>query len=139
MTARGFTLVELITVIVILGILSVFVLPRFLNSDRFEARTVQEQLISAARQAQQLAMDKGTAAAVQLAVDNTNKRIRITYNEGGAQTIDYAVPAGITLVSTAANVSYNGLGDVATAINISILGAGTRNVCIESSGYAHAC
>ena len=139
MPSRGFTLVELVTVILIVSVLAVFVVPRFLGSSAFEGRTVQEQLISAAREAQQLAMDKGTGAAVTLEIDDGNKRVRIRYNEGGPQTIDYSVPDGITLVSTAPTISYSTLGDASTAMNVSIIGAGTRNVCIEDSGYAHAC
>ena len=34
---------------------------------------------------------------------------------------------------------YNALGDASTSANIDITGAGTRQVCIENSGYAHAC
>ena len=49
----GFTLVELITVIIILGFVSVMVLPRMLQPGSFQSRTVQDKLISAAREAQQ--------------------------------------------------------------------------------------
>ena len=44
MPSRGFTLVELVTVILIVSVLAVFVVPRFLGSSAFEGRTVQEQL-----------------------------------------------------------------------------------------------
>ena len=136
-TQSGFTLIELITVILILGFLSVAVLPRFLQPDSFQSRTVQDQLISAARQAQQLAMSKAVSANVQLITDNSNHRIRISYTEGGSQVIDTDIPSATNITST--SVAYNKHGDLVggSAVDISING-GERNVRIESSGYAHA-
>lgn len=136
-TQSGFTLVELITVIVILGLLSVTVLPRFLQTDSFQSRTVQDKLISAARQAQQLAMSKAVSANVQLITDNSSKRIRISYSEGGPQTIDTDIPSATSITNQ--TLTYNKRGDLSggSAVNISING-GERTVRIESSGYAHA-
>ena len=136
-TQSGFTLVELITVILILGFVSVAVLPRFLQSTPFESRSVQDQLISAARQAQQLAMSKAVGANVQLITDNSNHRIRISYSEGGTQTIDTAIPGAVSIGNQ--TLGYNKRGDLASgsAVDISI-NSGERNVRIEASGYAHA-
>jgi prepilin-type N-terminal cleavage/methylation domain-containing protein len=133
----GFTLVELITVILILGFLAVTVLPRFLQKSPFESRSVQDKLISAARQAQQLAMSKAVGANVQLITDNSNHRIRISYDEGGNQTLDTEIPAGVTIDNQSLN--YNKRGDLAagSAVNIAI-NSGERNVRIEATGYAHA-
>lgn len=54
----GFTLVEMITVIIIIGILSVVILPKFTGSDSFEAHPFRAQLISALRLTQQRAMQQ---------------------------------------------------------------------------------
>jgi MSHA pilin protein MshC len=136
-TQSGFTLVELITVIVILSFVSIAVLPRFLQSNSFQTRSVQDQLISAARQAQQLAMSKAVSANVQLSTDNSNHRIRISYTEGGTQTLDTDIPSATTVSNT--TVSYNKHGDISgsSAVDISI-NSGERTVRIETSGYAHA-
>lgn len=134
---HGFTLIELVTVITILGILAVFTVPRFLQTTSFETRTVQDQIVRAAQEAQQLAMHKGIGANVQLQVDNTNHRMRISYIDGGAQVRDYAVPDSITLSN--ATISYSTLGDATPASTIVITGDSTRQVCIESTGYAHSC
>lgn len=136
-TQSGFTLVELITVIVILSFLSIAVLPRFLQSDSFQSRTTQDKLISVARQAQQLAMSKAIAANVQLITDNANHRIRISYDEGGTQTLDTDIPSTTTISDN--TLSYNKRGDLSggSAVDISV-NAGERTVRIEASGYAHA-
>lgn len=136
-TQYGFTLVELITVILILGFLAVTVLPRFLQTSSFESRTVQDKLISAARQAQQLAMTKAVSANVQLITDNTNKRIRISYSESGTQTIDTDIPTAASITSQ--TISYNKRGDLTGGSSVDIsINPGARAVRIESSGYAHA-
>lgn len=136
-TQHGFTLVELITVILILGFLAVTVLPRFLQTSNFESRTTQDKLISAARQAQQLAMTKAVSANVQLITDNSNHRIRISYSEGGTQTIDTDIPTATSISNQ--TLGYNKRGDLigGASVDISING-GTHTVRIESSGYAHA-
>ena len=132
----GFTLVELITVIVIMGFLAVTGLPRLLQPSSFQSRTVQDKLISAARTAQQLAMSKAVSANVQLIIDNSNHRIRISYTEGGTQTIDTDIPSAISI--TTATVSYNKHGDIVGGTTTISINSGEHSVQIESSGYAHA-
>jgi MSHA pilin protein MshC len=55
---RGFTTIELVTVIIIVGILAVNVLPRFDGTASYEAHTHRAQLISALRLTQQRAMQQ---------------------------------------------------------------------------------
>jgi MSHA pilin protein MshC len=55
---RGFTTIELVTVIIIVGILAVNVLPRFDGTSSYEAHTHRAQLISALRLTQQRAMQQ---------------------------------------------------------------------------------
>lgn len=131
----GFTLIELVTTILIVGILSVFAIPKFIGSSSVEPQTAQHLVLTAARRAQQLAMDKGTAANVQLTTDNTTHRARITYTDGGAQLIDYNIPASISITNQVFN--YDVLGNAIPAAVISL--SGGKNVCIEATGYARPC
>ena len=130
---HGFTLIELVTVVIILGIVAVTIIPRFVQNDPFELRTAQDKIISAARHAQQLSMTRGNTANIQLQVDNTSKQVTIL--NSGKPAID--LPAALTY--TDATISYNTLGEANAATTLTITGNNSRQVCIESTGYAHAC
>ncbi len=134
----GFTLVELVTVILILGLLAVTIVPRFLDSTNFDTRTVEDQLISALRQAQQLAMVKPLTANVQLQTDSANNRIRIQYSESGTQTIDVSIDSSITLTNS--TISFEKTGNTTlTSQQVISISPGSRQVCVETTGYAYGC
>jgi len=53
---RGFTIVEMVAVMVIAGILAAFAMPRFFQQDSFDARSFADQNVSMLRYAQKLAI-----------------------------------------------------------------------------------
>lgn len=60
--AKGFTLIELITVLVILGIISVFAVPRLSGAEAFSVTGARDTGLSVARQVQLRAMQQESAA-----------------------------------------------------------------------------
>jgi len=135
---RGMTLVELVVVLVLMGILAAFVIPRFMGGSGYAARAAQDRLVAAARYAQEVAMSKGPGAKVQLQLDGSGFRILV----GGSPIV---LPMGGTrgtfsrATTTAATLSYDALGDTSpTTITVKD-SEDTRHVCIESTGYAHGC
>lgn len=62
----GFTIIELITVIILIGILAVNVLPKFDGTASYEAHSHRSQLIAALRLTQQRAMQQTDPNAISL-------------------------------------------------------------------------
>lgn len=83
MRTAGFSLIELVSVIVILGVLSAFVVPR-LNTSGFDAFAFRERVLSAARYAQKTAM--ASSCEVQLAADAGADTVTLAYRNGGTDT-----------------------------------------------------
>ena len=149
---RGFSLIELITVIVLVGILAVYAASRFAGKDVFADHAAQDQIIAAARIAQQRAMYDHSATACY--------RLNISGNRLSAQSFDGATynnigPAewqnGIVLedVTVAAvSIYFDGMGNALgitancagspTSTAISISGASNLQVCLFSSGHIQA-
>lgn len=67
---RGFTLVELVVVIVVLGILSVVVLPKFFQKSDFESQGLFDEALASVRYAQKVAI-------------GARKSVRVTFAGNG--------------------------------------------------------
>lgn len=59
MKSNGFTLIELITVMVLIGVLAAVAAPRFFSGSDFEHRFFYDDLVHAARYARHFAVSKG--------------------------------------------------------------------------------
>ena len=95
---RGVTLIELIAVIIVLGILAAIAVPRFGNLDAFKARGFYDQLTSALRYAQKVAVASG--CAVQVSVSST----QLTLNQyAGCSSGSPNVPVPIPGQSSSSN------------------------------------
>jgi len=64
--SRGFTLVELVIVIVLAGIMALIAAPRFFQLSSFEARGFFDETLSAVRYAHKLAIASGSLVHVQV-------------------------------------------------------------------------
>lgn len=148
---NGFTLVELITVLVIVGILAVAVMPRFFDRTSFDSRAFYDQTISTLRYAQKLAIAQRRFVCVEIA----GGVITLTYDKTppsvahtaaacpgstlinpttGASPYTMVAPSGVTV--TAANFNFDALGSTAAKQTITVSGYG--DVIVEAgTGYVH--
>jgi MSHA pilin protein MshC len=144
----GFTLVELIIVILLLGVLSFSALPRLAESDEASAQGFVEQVATTLRWAQKTAVAQRRVVYVNL--DAGTGRVRACLDAGNAcaqpvaapatGALDVAAPARVALTSAVTQFSFDGLGRPSLAANLEIRGTTSRGeafaiVVERDSGY----
>ena len=133
---RGFTLVELVAVIVLIGILSVAVSSVFSKRDDFSAYALRDELISAYRIAQQRAMyEHGGGTCYSLSITNAGfepQRDGVFFGDKGQVAFagDYA---GLSVSPAPTTIYFDGLGNH-TAVCGSTIVSGTTSLMIGSVG-----
>ncbi len=134
----GFTLVELLTVIVLLGIMSVYALGRFTGPDQFAARGFFNDTVIAVQFAQKLAISTGCdvrvttmATGYQLRQSSTCSANDFTLpvqnpaNRGNDYE-NFNIPSGFTL--SVKTIIFNARGTLDTGDDIITLTDGTTNL-----------
>lgn len=110
---RGFTIVELIMVIMILGIISAVAVPRFFDRKVFDERFYFEEALSTVRYGQKLAVASGCPIAFQ--IDSSGYSLSYSGGDCGVMSvgIDYvkSLPTGVAVTKTLA-ISFTSLGSV---------------------------
>ena len=102
---HGFTLIELIMVIVMLGVLAVFAAPRVFNRNDFEARGFHDQTLGVLRFAQKTAIAQRRAVCV--AFTNSSLTLTIANAEGIAACANpLNGPTGLATLTAPPNVTY---------------------------------
>lgn len=129
---RGFTLIELIVIMTIIGVLAVIATGRFANESSFGARGYYDELSSAARFAQRYAIASG--CTVQINIAATTYALTTQDATCGAGTNVQApaggnfsgtAPAGVSVTAGAGNYVYDAYGDVAAGGTVTVSGGGT--------------
>lgn len=131
---RGFTIVELIMVIVILGIISAVALPRFFDRKSFDERFYFEEVLSSVRYAQKLAVASG--CSIKVLVDSDGYRLTYAKDCG----VGPADPKVNDLVANPLGEDYQGANENSVSINKNLtvtfdsLGAASPSDSVEFSG-----
>lgn len=138
---QGFTLVELVVVILILGILSINVGSRFLSGSAFSDRKVADELIEAIRYAQHVAMSRG--GSIRVVTTSTSYTVEQTTGTAIAnpnRSGNYAVTIPDNSSLSATTISFNGLGQPTpnTDSTITVGNPAAFTITVEGeTGYAH--
>ena len=108
MTSRGFTLVELVTVMILIGILAVVAMPNLNQAQGFDATSFRDRVAASLRYAQKSAVAKRRMVCATVAADglSLNLTVAATFGAGACANAmagpDSANPAA---VSPSANVT----------------------------------
>ena len=147
--ARGYTLVELVTVIAIVAILAAIAGPRFFDHSLFRARGYADELAGAIRYSQKIAIATGCSvqftattsgyqAMQQVASGNHCNSASATWTSAvtnaDGQQIAGSVPSGIGTSAFSLTIGPDGLLSSGGGVSIAV---GSRTLVISTvSGYA---
>lgn len=149
MWSRGFTVIELVTVLVIVGALAIFVVPR-LDPEGFGRYGFRQQVLSAARYAQKTAMASGCEVEFSASASSVELNYRTggddancggggfdapVQNPASGGTFVLSAPSGVSITSGGA-VVFDGFGDPDSGLTITFDTG--PSITIEAvTGYAH--
>ena len=145
-TERGFTLVELIVTLIVVGILAVTVIPRFANRTDFDARGFYDGTLSILRYAQKSAVAQRRQVCVAFGAASVTLMIDTNFGDGTCLTpltgpngvAPYAVAAqpGVTFAPTPTNFAFLPSGAASLGQTFSVNGLPGRTITVvATTGY----
>lgn len=139
----GFSLIELIAVMVLLGVISFAVLPRFASTEGAAVQSGRDQVLAAAHTAQQLAMARSsddTTVELVLGAGSVSVEENGTPVTATGDSYPSALPDGVSITAGTGRYDYDKLGRITGAAPVTLTlarGGASATLRLEASGYAH--
>lgn len=141
--SAGFTLIELIAVMVIVGVVSVAAVGKFMSPDLYALQAARDQTLLCLQGAQQLAMTQ--ARSVRVLLSGTTLDVRKDANNDGVFASSESVVLGAVTYPISLNqgvsisthtLNFNSLGEVAASTITLTQQSRTLNINLSATGFA---
>jgi MSHA pilin protein MshC len=147
MKTSGFTLIELIIIMMIVSVLAIAAIPRLLGTQTFDARSFHDQTVAALRYAQKAAIAQRRTVCVTAGTGSITLTIA---SAAGSSTCDTSLagptgsspfainaPSGVSY-SAAASFSFSSLGQPSGSTKIFQVNGVADSITVEQeTGYVH--
>ena len=138
----GYTLLELMAILIIVGILAAVLAPRFLGTSGFTGQTTADKLLAAARYAETLAQNQGVTTALTVGANS------FSVTQGGVAVVSptlqsahlvIPLPAGVT-ITPQTTVNFVRPGIPSATPTFTITGTGFKaSLYVTTTGYIYEC
>ena len=144
--AAGFTLVELVVILIVVGVLAIAALPRFFDQNDFYARGFYDETLSILRYGQKTAVAQRRVVCASFTA--TSVTLRVATNFGGVCDKDLTGPNGGTPYQVSARgsvqfsplpsaLSFNPDGSASAGASIQVSGASGVISVIKETGHVY--
>lgn len=149
MSIRGFSLVELIMVMLITGVLAVAAISRFFDRQIFESRGFYDETLAALRYAQKTAIAQRRNVCVTF-ISTSLARLTIASASGiaapcdtdltgptGTTPFEVTARSGVSFAALPTNFQFSALGQASLSQTMQVVGASGNIVVEQETGYVH--
>lgn len=143
----GFTLAELVVVMLIIGVLAVAVIPRFVDDQTFDSRGFNDQTLSALRYAHKTAIAQRRTVCVSFSATSVTLTLASApgsstcdtnlVGPAGDSPFQITASPGVAYTASPSNFRFNGAGQASLGQTLQVSGESNTITVEQESGYVH--
>lgn len=138
----GYTLLELVAILIIVGILAAVLAPRFIDATGFSGQTTADKLLMAARYAETLAQNQGVTTSLTVGASSfsvTQNGAAVANPTLQSASLVVPLPAGVTITpQTTVNFTRPGIPSATPTFTVAGPGSSAQ-IYVTATGYVYEC